>query len=145
MTGPSVLIVEDHAILSHALAGALTTAGCHRVDVQDPERLDADAVLDAVQQLRSDVVLLDLDLGDGRWGVPLIAPMMRLGSTVVILTASDDPVVHGEALDVGAAGVILKTQPFDELADAVHAAAAGERLTSPALRVCARGGLAPAT
>jgi len=126
MAGPSVLIVEDHAILSYAVAGALTSAGCERVDVHDVDRLDADAVLDAVEKLRPDVVLLDLDLGGGRRGVPLIAPMMQLGSTVLILTASDDEIVFGEALEAGAAAVLTKSQPFHRLADAVHAAAAGE-------------------
>jgi DNA-binding NarL/FixJ family response regulator len=134
MAGPSVLIVEDHAILSYAVAGALTSAGCDRVDVHDVDQLDADAVLDAVEKLRPDVVLLDLDLGGGRRGVPLIAPMMQLGSTVLILTASDDEIVFGEALEAGAAAVLTKSQPFHRLADAVHAAAAGERLVPAATR-----------
>jgi two-component system, NarL family, nitrate/nitrite response regulator NarL len=127
MPGPSVLIVEDHLILSHALAAALTTAGCGRVDVQEAERLDAAAVLEAVGRLRPDVVLLDLNLGDGRRGVPLIEPIRRLHSPVLVLTASDDPVVLGEVLDAGATAVVMKTQPFRELTDAVLAAAAGQR------------------
>lgn len=134
MAGPSVLIVEDHAILSHALAGALTSAGCDRVDVHDVDRLDADAVLEAAAKLRPDVVLLDLDLGAGRRGIPLIAPLRQLGSTVLILTASEDDVVFGEALDAGAVAVLTKSQPFHKLADAVHAAAAGERLVPAATR-----------
>jgi DNA-binding NarL/FixJ family response regulator len=128
MAGPSVLIVEDHAILSHALAGALTSAGCDRVDVHDVDRLDPESVLEAAEKLRPDVVLLDLDLGNGRRGVPLIAPLMQLGSAVLILTASEDDLLYGEALDAGAAAVLTKSQPFHELAEAVHAAAVGDRL-----------------
>jgi two-component system nitrate/nitrite response regulator NarL len=134
MAEPSVLIVEDHAILSHALAGALASAGCGRVDVHDVDRLDADDVLKAVDDLRPDVVLLDLDLGEGRRGVPLIAPIARLGSIVLILTANDDDAALGEALEAGATAVLVKSQPFHELADAVQAAAAGRRLVPVARR-----------
>jgi two-component system nitrate/nitrite response regulator NarL len=134
MPGPRVLIVEDHAILSHALAAALESEGCSAVAVQDPERLDAAAVMDAVEAFRPDIVLLDLNLGEGRRGAALAARLATRGTTVVILTADPDPGAAGEALDAGAEGVLLKSQPFHELAEAVRAAAAGERLMTVADR-----------
>jgi two-component system nitrate/nitrite response regulator NarL len=134
VSGPCVLIVEDHAILSHALAEALLSAGCGQVDVQDIEQLDAASVLEAVHRLRPEVVLLDLDLGHGRRGAPLARSITELGPTVLILTADEDPAAAGEALDAGAAAVLRKSQPFHELADAVRSAAAGERLLRPAQR-----------
>lgn len=134
MTGPRVLIVEDHAILSHALAEALASAGCGEIEVQDAERLDADEVLSAVKAFGPDVVLLDLDLGHGRRGAPLAKSITALGPTVLILTADQEPAAAGEALEAGASAVLLKSQPFHTLAEAVRAAAAGEHLVRPARR-----------
>jgi DNA-binding NarL/FixJ family response regulator len=129
-----VLIVEDHAILSHALAAALEAAGCSTVEVQDPESLEAPMVLAAAEAMRPDVVLLDLDLGEDRRGAPLTSCLIELGTTVLILTADRDPASAGEALEAGASAVLLKSQPFHELVEAVEAAAAGERLITPAQR-----------
>lgn len=132
--GPMVLIVEDHAVLSQALAGALAATDLGRVEVLDPDALTPAVVLEAVEQHRPDVVLLDLNLGDGRRGTPLVKPIMDRGGLVVILTASTDDADHGEALEAGAVGVLTKSQPFHELVDAVVRAAAGERLVTPRRR-----------
>ena len=134
VTGPRVLIVEDHAILAHALAAALEGAGCGEVEVHDPASLDADLVLKAATAMRPDVVLLDLDLGEGRRGVPLTPPLVKLGSKVLILTADHEHASAGEALEAGAAAVLVKSQPFHELVEAVKAASRGERLITPAQR-----------
>lgn len=62
----------------------------------------------------------------------LIGPLSDEGASVVLLTASDDEAVLGEAVAAGALGVVRKADPFHELLDAIAAVMAGEPLLSDA-------------
>jgi hypothetical protein len=71
-----VLIVEDHAILTHSLCLAL------RVDGLGPHvasALDDDAVLAEAVTTQPDVVLLDLNLVDGHTSIGVIGPLVGAG------------------------------------------------------------------
>ncbi len=128
----SVVVVDDHAIISHSLADALRRSG-YAVEVLDPLRLDDDAVLAGVAAHDRPVVLLDLHLGD-RSSLDLVRPLTRGGATVVLLTASDDEAVIGGAVEAGAVGVIHKSEPFHELVDAIAKVVAGQPILGPVRR-----------
>lgn len=118
------LIVEDHAVLSQALASALADHGFDTTVVPSTE-LDAPAVLATVRQLAPAVVIVDLYLGPDLVGIPLIAPISAAGAAVIVLTTSRDPVLLGECVLQGAVAVVDKADPFDRLVAVLSDAAAG--------------------
>jgi two-component system nitrate/nitrite response regulator NarL len=131
---PSLLIVEDHALLAESLALALRLRGFEDVEIADSEHLDAEAVLSCVERSKPEVVLLDLFLGEAGVAVPLIEPMTKQGALVLILTASDDRVMLARCLEAGAGGVFDKAQPFEDLMTWVTDAALGHSTIRPAVR-----------
>lgn len=118
-----MLIIDDHAVLSQALAQALHLDGFDPVEVVD--NVTPSAVLAHAARMRPAIALLDLHLDDNSLGTPLIVPLRQRGARVVVLTASTEPLLHGGALDAGAEAVISKARPFNELANALRAVLAG--------------------
>lgn len=126
----SVLIVEDHDLLAQTLQVALGAEGL-QVHVAplgraaQPGPPDEQVVALATQR-RPDVVLLDLDLGHGSaGGEALIPTLVGLGTAVVVVTGSADELRLGTALELGAVAVLAKSRPFEDVLDAVVAAADG--------------------
>ncbi|HEY5360135.1 MAG TPA: response regulator transcription factor [Streptosporangiaceae bacterium] len=73
-----------------------------------------------------DVVLLDLDLGDGI-PVPLkISTLRQAGVATVVISTLADPARIRACLDAGAAGYLPKSEPADEILRAVTSAAGGQ-------------------
>ena len=80
-----------------------------------------------------DVVLLDLELGDG---VPVGSKIVRLGTAgvaVVVVGSFADPRRVRECLAAGAHGYVPKAEDAGEIPRAIRAAAAGEGYVSAAL------------
>jgi DNA-binding NarL/FixJ family response regulator len=131
---PRVLIVEDHELLTQLLLVAFQDGGIDDVTVASPSELRDSTVMDLARRVRPDVVLLDLHLGTGGEGADYIRPLVATGASVLIMTASDDPVVLGECLEAGASGIFSKVDPFETLVDQVCAAARGDAVMSQAAR-----------
>jgi DNA-binding NarL/FixJ family response regulator len=135
LAGPTrplrVLVVEDHAVLTHSLCLAL------RVDGHEPHvasGLDDRAVLAEAYAFEADVVLLDLQLGDGRTSIPMIGPLVSAGHRVLVLTGASDEALHGAALDAGADGVVTKGESLEHLSATIRDLADGHRVMRPARR-----------
>jgi DNA-binding NarL/FixJ family response regulator len=128
-----VLIVDDHTLLAESLAMALRLRDFDEVEVRSGD-LDGEAILADVNRLKPDVVLLDLFLGTFGPSIPLITPIHERGPKVLVLTASQDPVMLARCLEAGAAGVFDKAQPFDDLLTYVVDAALGHSTMRPAAR-----------
>jgi DNA-binding NarL/FixJ family response regulator len=131
---PSLLIVEDHALLAESLALSLRLRGFGEVEIADPEQLGPEAVLELVRVFKPKVVLLDLFLGSAGLSIPLIAPITELGACVLILTASDDRIMMARCIEAGAGGVFDKAQAFDKLLGWVTDAAMGHTTIRPAVK-----------
>lgn len=129
---PPIVVVDDHAVISHSLADALRRTG-YEVDVVDPVALDDAGIIDAARRRNEPIVLLDLHLAD-RASLDVIRPLLEAGCTVVLLTASDDEGLIGQAVEAGAAGVIHKSEPFHELVEAIADVAAGRSIMGAARR-----------
>jgi DNA-binding NarL/FixJ family response regulator len=113
----TLLIVDDHELLAESLAWALR-AEDFEVAVVAPS--SADAILEAADKLEPEVVLLDLDLGRPMGtSLPLIAPLRERGTLVVVVTGVTDRVRLAECLEAGAAGLLPKATPFDDLVNAI--------------------------
>jgi two-component system uhpT operon response regulator UhpA len=80
-----------------------------------------------------DVVLLDLDLGDGIPASLKISTLRQAGVATVIISTLAEPARIRACLAAGAAGYLPKTEPADEILRAVTTAATGEGYMTPSL------------
>jgi DNA-binding NarL/FixJ family response regulator len=71
------------------------------------------------------VAVLDLRLGDGSSATDNIGTLVAAGMDVLILTAAEDPHAIRAAAKAGALGIVRKSQPVEELVDAIRDAARG--------------------
>ncbi len=85
----------------------------------------SEALLSDLRAMRPHVVLLDLDLGPLGDGLELIAPIVKTGAHVLILTGSHDELRHAACLEAGALGVATKDAGLDSLVTAICRAALG--------------------
>ncbi|MCU4182938.1 response regulator transcription factor [Acidiferrimicrobium sp. IK] len=124
VTRPTVVaIVEDHQLLSQALAAALEMEGC---TVVAPPLVDMATLVGSVLAALPDVVLLDLDLGAIGRGLDLVETFVAAEARVLIVSASTDEAMIGECIERGAEGWLRKDVSFDVLFDNAMALARGE-------------------
>jgi two-component system, NarL family, response regulator DesR len=130
-----VLLAEDQAMVRGAIASLLGLEEDIEV-VAEVGR--GDEVLSAALQARPDVALLDIGLP----GIDGLEVAGRLRSSlpevrVVMLTTFNRPGYLRRAMEAGAAGFLLKDAPAEELARALRAAVAGQRVVDPGLAAAA--------
>jgi DNA-binding NarL/FixJ family response regulator len=122
------MVVDDHRMIVQALVLALS---------REPD-IEVVATASTVQQgvamaadARADVLLIDYHLPDGT-GVDLVRSLGSAPMKTVFLSSdrSEDAVLA--ALEVGACGYLIKSEPLDQLVAAVRRAGEGEILLQPA-------------
>ena len=120
----TIYLVDDHVMLREGLRAVLEAAGHSVVGESD----DPTQALGALQQLRPELLLLDLSLG-GRSGFELLTELSRreLPVRVIVLTMSAAPRHIAEALRLGASGYVLKGSPSGELLAAIDNVRRGKR------------------
>ncbi len=125
----SVALVDDHESVRLGLAAALEQASFHVVfsGAGVPQYLEHRR---ASLPRPANVVVLDLMLGDGSTVTENVTRLVADGSSVVIHSVADRPAAVREALAAGAAGVISKSAPLDDVIDAVRTVASGEPLNN---------------
>jgi len=126
-----VLIADDQALVRGGFHSIL--AGQDDIDVVG-ETEDGQQTVDAAEQLRPDVVLMDIRM-PGLDGIEATRRIVARGlpSRVLVLTTFDvDDYVY-EAMKAGASGFLLKTAPPRQLAEAVRTVAAGDALLAPSV------------
>ena len=125
-----VLVVDDHDIFRSGLRSALTE---HGFDVA-ADAADAETALALLEEVLPEVILMDIHM-PGMGGVEatrritMTAPLAR----VVVLTISAEERDVADAIMAGASGYVLKDAPFEQLIDAIEAAAAGDAFISPSI------------
>jgi DNA-binding NarL/FixJ family response regulator len=129
MTGPSVVIVDDHQLFRAGVRAELDGL----VEVLG----DAANVEDAVRcviELEPDVVLLDVQMPGGG-GVQVIrdVALRRPAQRFLALSVSDAAEDVIAIIRAGARGYVTKTISGPELADAVRRVAGGDAVFSPRL------------
>src|SRR3954452_1546117 len=125
-----ILIVDDHPLTREALSSLLKQHGFEVVG----EASDGEAAVLAAQQLGPDIVLLDLSMPgvDGLTALPrLRAPAPDC--EVVVLTASGTEENLLAAIQGGAAGYLLKSEPPERIAEFLRGAANAEAALSGAV------------
>ncbi|MGZ4507920.1 MAG: response regulator transcription factor [Blastococcus sp.] len=121
-----MLIAEDQTLVRGALRALLELEEDIEV-VAEVGR--GDAVVDAAREHRPDVALLDIEMpgGDGIEAARALAAAVP-GCRAVILTTFGRPGFLRRAMEVGAAGFVVKDAPVTELARGIRAVMAGERV-----------------
>ena len=125
-----VLVVDDQELVRLGLRMILGEAG---IEVAG-ECEDGEQALRAVEELRPDVVLMDVRMR-GMDGAEATRQLRRRGDAppVLVLTTYGDDEVLEAALTAGAAGFLLKDGPGEDLVRAVRAVAAGGSWLDPAV------------
>ncbi|MEV4891971.1 response regulator [Nonomuraea sp. NPDC059023] len=125
-----LFLVDDHPVVRAGIA-ALVGGEADMEIVGEAE--NADDALRLIALRRPDVVLMDLQLGDGPDGVAATRKVRALDDApqVLVLTTYETDADIVRAIDAGATGYVLKACPPDELFQAIRAAARGETALSP--------------
>jgi two-component system, NarL family, nitrate/nitrite response regulator NarL len=125
-----VAAVDDHPIILDSVAGwVMADEGDIRV-VATAATVDA---LLAGPGRHADVVLLDLDLGDGTTVAGNVAAILAAGPAVLVLSASDRPLAVRAAMHAGALGYALKNEQASQIRSAIREVAAGRDWITPRL------------
>lgn len=125
-----ILVVDDHAVVRSGLH--LLLNGKHGCEVVG-EAADGDEAIAKAEELRPDVVLMDLSMPHGKDGLTTTAELKKLlpDTAVLILTMHDDEGYLFRAIQAGASGYILKSAPHEELLTAIRNISVGEAYLYP--------------
>jgi len=126
----SVLVVDDHPLV---LAGLVALVRSEPGLQLAGQGVDAASALAEYTRLRPGVMLIDLHIPGG--GITAIERIraMHPQARIVVVTASEGEEDVYRALLAGAAGYLLKTADFDQIAACIAQVAAGRNYLPPAL------------
>jgi DNA-binding NarL/FixJ family response regulator len=127
MNRPRILLADDHRLLREAFTQLLEPS-CEVVGAV----ADGRALLAAADDLRPDVIVLDL-------AMPLLngleaARQLRRTmpeTAIIVLTINEDPDLAAEAIRAGASGYVLKNSAAAELIQAINEAMEGRSYITP--------------
>ncbi|MFG1664300.1 response regulator [Streptomyces sp. Y7] len=125
-----ILVCDDHAVVRAGLLALLDSAP--DIDVVG-EAGTGEEALALAARLSPDVVLMDLQLGEGIDGVETTRRLTSspgASTHVLVLTTYDTDADVTRAVEAGATGYLLKAERPDELFAAIHAAAQGRTALS---------------
>lgn len=130
-TPVAVLLVDDQPLIRAGLKGLLRERLGFRIV---GELDDGSGVVQAVQETRPDVVVMDIRMPrvDGVTATRRLQELLDPPPVLVLTTFEDDEVLAA-ALRAGAAGFLLKGVPAEDLQRAVRTVAAGGAWLDPAV------------
>jgi len=127
-----VAVVDDDESVCRSFGRLLRTAGFHPVTYTS-----AELFLEDTKRPRFDCLVLDIQLA-GMSGLELSQRLSAVkdSTPVIFITAHDEPDVRARALACGCAGYFRKTDPGEQVLDAIRCAAstADGNAPPPALR-----------
>jgi len=134
-----IMLVDDHATLLWGLKRLIEGAAPEMELVAtagDPEQ----ALVEAART-RPDIVLLDLDL-EGRSSLEILPDLLQeRAARVIILSGNRDEALLGQAMRLGARGVVGKDAEADVVLAAVRKVHGGEMWMSSSMMTALLGGL----
>lgn len=124
-----ILLADDHDVVRSGLKALLRSARDFAIV---GEAADGEEAVRRVDECHPDVVMMDISMPrlDGIGATKLIK-QRHPDVKVLVLTVYDDEEYVYQILRAGGSGYILKNAGKQEIVDAIHAVAAGERFFSP--------------
>ncbi|MFE9659312.1 response regulator [Streptomyces sp. NPDC005955] len=122
-----LLLCDDHAVVR---AGLLALLGSEPDFEVVGEAGGGEEAVAMAAKLGPDVVLMDLQLGEGIDGVEATRRIAATGGRVLVLTTYDTDADITRAIEAGATGYLLKAERPEELFAAIRAAARGHTALS---------------
>ncbi|MEV7604139.1 response regulator transcription factor [Paenarthrobacter sp. NPDC089322] len=129
MTAISVLLVDDHTVVRSGLKALLGT----QEDIAVVgEAASGEEALEAAEQHRPAVILMDLAMGSGMDGIEAIKQLRQRNpkQAVIVFTTYDSDADIVRAVDAGAMGYLLKDAAPEEIFAAVRGAVQGKSVMS---------------
>ena len=126
MTGPTVVLVDDHRLFRSGVRAEIGAM----VDVVGEASTVAEAIA-LIERLQPEVVLLDVHMPDG--GGQAVIAGVTAPSRFLALSVSDAAEDVIAVIRAGARGYVTKTISAEELVDAVRRVADGDAVFSPRL------------
>jgi DNA-binding NarL/FixJ family response regulator len=119
-----VVLIEDHSVVRQALAIALELEAGFEVVAQAGSVAESREFSNEV-----DVAIIDLGLPDGD-GIQVIKELREKNPNIItlVLSATSDRTQLARAVEAGAAGLLHKSTPLEEITQAVRRLLAGEAL-----------------
>jgi two-component system, NarL family, nitrate/nitrite response regulator NarL len=122
-----VCVVDDHALLSESVVMALRGAGISAVSVAH----DNPKLVNAILEKQPGLVLLDLFLGqESDTSLAALGALNQARTKVLIVTATVDRLLHARCLELGAVGIVVKSEPIETLLTSVKRALRDETVMS---------------
>lgn len=127
-----VVLVDDHPVVRAGIRALVENEADLRVV---GEASDAESAAEVVTATHPDVVLMDLQLGEGPGGIEVTRRLRALADPpqVLVLTTYDTEADILAAIQAGAAGYLLKDAPPEEIYRAVRGTARGEVVLGPTI------------
>lgn len=125
-----VALIDDHESVRLGLEAACARAGTKEVVFSGSTVTEYLKWRRRTSARPADVVVLDLTLGDGTTVTDNVTRLVLDGSSVIIHSVADRPGAVREALAAGAAGVVSKSSPIDDVIAAIRTVAKGEPLNN---------------
>lgn len=131
MVMTKLLLVDDDALVRAALA--LILGGTDDFEIVG-EGSDGDELAGLVEQLRPDIVLLDIRMARMN-GLDAATELLATPNPpkVIVLTTFDADDLVLRALGIGASGFLLKDTPPERMVESIRQVAAGEQTLSPSV------------
>lgn len=134
MTDIRVLLADDHPVVRAGLRAMLSSFEGIDVVAEAADGAEALEILHRLETLGEavDVVLMDLQMGEGMDGVTATRKIRDAGGPpVLILTTYDTDADILAAVEAGASGYMLKDAEPAKIQQAVRSAAAGQTALAP--------------
>jgi DNA-binding NarL/FixJ family response regulator len=138
MGRPTVLLADDHAIITDGLVRLLNDRFEVVGSVTNGNRLVAEAV-----RLRPDVIVTDISMPE-LTGLEALRQLKAKGvaAKVIFLTMHGEAHIATEAVRAGASGYVLKDSPGDELVTAIEQVLQGRTYLTPLVTKDVMAGMA---
>jgi two-component system, NarL family, response regulator NreC len=126
-----VLLTDDHTLFRQGIRNLLS---CEPDIEVVGEAADAFQAVSSAQQLRPDVVLMDIGMaGMSSFEATRQIRKQRLETKIIFLSMYDDEDYLAECVDIGASGYVLKDSPSEQLVTAIREVHRGGSYLSPRL------------